>query len=223
MKEIRVIVIDDQSLIREGLVSVLACQSDLRIVGQSANNADAITALQHENSDIILFSQSNPSVDIAETIKRFRQTSPKTNILILASSAAPEPMAHAIRAGAIGYIMKNTNWEQLLQAIHDVSAGRSNIDPVIAHEYIRSLQEDHRPANAPNSVKLTERERQTLALLAQGLSNQEIADAMQLHVRTIAKYVGILLSKLKLDNRTQVALYAKQAGITGQNPSAQSN
>lgn len=221
MKEIRVIVIDDQSLIREGLVSILAYQSNLRVVGQSANNADAITSIKRENPDIILFSQSISCGDIAETIKLFRQTGPKTNILVLAGDTTPEPMAQAIRAGAIGYIMKNANWEQLLQAIHDVSNGRSNIDPVIAHEYIRSLQEAHQPAAATNSVKLTEREKQTLAWLAKGLSNREIAAAMHLHERTIAKYVSVLLSKLKLDNRTQVALYARQAGITGQDTSAQ--
>jgi NarL family two-component system response regulator LiaR len=213
MKEIRVLVVDDQTVVREGLVSILSFQSDIKIVGQAQNGQEAIEIAKQDKPDVILLDLVMPKLDGLESISRLREVAPAAKILILTGYADAERVFHAIKAGAIGYMLKDSTWEQLLQAIRDVSKGQSYIDSSIAIKVIQELHTEPAPTQINPSLTLTEREHQTLRLIAKGLSNQEIAEKLFVHERTIAKYVSNILSKLQLANRTQAALYAIREGL----------
>lgn len=213
MKEIRVLVVDDQTVVREGLVSILSFQSDIKIIGQAQNGQEAIEIAKQDKPDVILLDLVMPKLDGLESISRLREVAPAAKILILTGYADAERVFHAIKAGAIGYMLKDSTWEQLLQAIRDVSKGQSYIDSSIAIKVIQELHTEPAPTQINHSLTLTEREHQTLRLIAKGLSNQEIAEKLFVHERTVAKYVSNILSKLQLANRTQAALYAIREGL----------
>ena len=213
MKAIRVLVVDDQTVVREGLVSILSFQSDITIVGQARDGAEAVAIAKQDKPDVILLDLVMPKQDGLNSITQLREVAPNAKILILTGYADPERVFRAIKAGAIGYLLKDSTWEQLLQAIRDVSLGQSYLDSSIAIKVIQEINTE--PAQAPinHSLVLTDRELQTLRLIAKGLSNQEIAETLVVHPRTIAKYVSNILSKLQLANRTQAALFAIREGL----------
>lgn len=213
MKEIRVLVVDDQTVVREGLVSILSFQSDIKIVGQARDGQEAIEIAKQDKPDVILLDLVMPKQDGLDSISKLREVAPAAKILILTGYADPERVFRAIKAGAIGYILKDSTWEQLMQAIRDVAKGQSYIDSSIAIKVIQEINTEPTPPHTNHSLVLTDRELQTLRLIAKGLSNQEIAAAMFVHERTIAKYVSNILSKLQLANRTQAALYAIREGL----------
>lgn len=213
MKAIRVLVVDDQAVVREGIVSILSFQSDISIVGQARDGVEAIAMAKQDKPDVILLDLFMPKQDGLDSIKQLREVAPNAKILILTGSADPDLAFRAIQAGAIGYLLKDTTWEQLLKAIRDVSIGQSYIDSSIALKVLLEIKPESAPKPINPSLVLTERELQTLRLIAKGLSNQEIADALGVHPRTIAKYVSNILSKLQLANRTQAALYAIREGL----------
>lgn len=213
MKEIRVLVVDDQTVVREGLVSILSFQSDIKIVGQAQDGQEAIAIAKQDKPDVILLDLVMPKQDGLDSISKLREVAPAAKILILTGYADPERVFRAIKAGAIGYLLKDSTWEQLMQAIRDVAKGQSYIDSSIAIKVIQEINTEPTPPHTNHSLVLTDRELQTLRLIAKGLSNQEIAAAMFVHERTIAKYVSNILSKLQLANRTQAALYAIREGL----------
>jgi len=214
MKEIRVLVVDDQTVVREGLVSILSFQSDIKIVGQARDGIEAVPIAKLEKPDVILLDLVMPRQDGLDSISQLREVAPSTKILILTGSADAERVFRAIKAGAIGYMLKDSTWEQLLQAIRDVANGQSYIDSSIAIKVIQELNsEPSSQVQISHSIVLTDRELQTLRLIAKGLSNQDIAEALFVHERTIAKYVSNILAKLQLANRTQAALFAIREGL----------
>jgi len=213
MKEIRVLVVDDQTVVREGLVSILSFQSDIKVVGQANDGLEALAIMKQEKPDVILLDLVMPKLDGFDSIPRFRDCSPDSKILILTGYADTERVFRAIKAGAAGYLLKDTTWEQLMQAIRDVARGQPYMDPSIAMKVIQELNTTPVPAKINHALVLTERETQTLRLIAKGYSNQEIAQALFVNERTIAKYVSNILNKLQLANRTQVALYAVKEGL----------
>jgi DNA-binding NarL/FixJ family response regulator len=213
MKAISVLVVDDQTVVREGVVSILSFQSDINVVGQAKDGQEAIVIAAQEKPDVILLDLVMPRLDGLDSITKLREVAPSTKILILTGYADPEKVFRAIKAGAIGYLLKDSTWEQLLQAIRDVSKGQSYIDSSIALKLIQEINPAPSPAQINHSLTLTQREHQTLALIAKGLSNQEIAAKLFVHERKIAKYVGNILGKLQLANRTQAALYAIREGL----------
>lgn len=215
MKEIRVLVVDDQTVVREGLVSILSFQSDINIVGQAKDGSEAVSIAKRDCPDVILLDLQMPKMDGLAAISRLREVAPSAKILILTGYADAERVFYAIKAGAIGYLLKDATWEQLLQAIRDVAKGQSHIDSSIAIKVIQEINTQPAPQTVPvnHSLTLTDREHQTLRLIAKGLSNQEIADSLVVHERTIAKYVSNILNKLQLANRTQAALYAIREGL----------
>ena len=213
MKEIRVLVVDDQTVVREGLVSILSFQSDIKIVGQAENGQDAVAIAKQDQPDVILLDLVMPKVDGLDSIAMLREVAPGAKILILTGYADAERVYHAIKAGAIGYMLKDSTWEQLMQAIRDVSKGQSYIDSTIAIKVIQDLHTEPAPPPTNPTLTLTEREYQTLRLIAKGFSNQDIATTLVVHERTVAKYVSKILKKLQLANRTQAALYAIREGL----------
>lgn len=212
MKKIRILVVDDQCVVREGVAAILSLQPDLEVVGEAGDGIQAVELARKVRPDVILLDLVMPKQDGLKTIPKLKEITPFSRILVLTSFAESNRVYQAIKAGALGYMLKDTTRAQLLQSIRDVANGKASIHPSIAIKVIHEF-ENHKETSFMNS-QLTPRELETLRLIARGLSNQEIADTLVLHERTIAKYVSNILNKLHMANRTQAALYALREGLT---------
>lgn len=209
---IRILVADDHAVVRKGLTAMLATQPDLRLVGEAADGVEAAALARELQPDVILLDLVMPRQDGLAAIREIKRTLPEARILILTSFADDDRVFPAIKAGALGYLLKDTPRAQLLQAIRDVAQGRASLHPIIALKMMRELQESPATPSQP-TIPLTERETETLRLVARGLTNQAIAAALVVDERTVAKYVSSILGKLHVANRTQAALYAVRKGL----------
>jgi len=213
MKKIRLLVVDDQTVVREGLAAILTNYSDIEVICQSADAIQAVEIIKKEKPDVLLLDMMMPNQDGLTTIPKVREVSPNTRILVVTAYAENDLVYQAIKAGALGYILKDATRDQLLQAVRDVDQGRASLQPSIA---VKLIQEINHPTELTYTADpLTRRELETIRLIARGLSNQEIAEKLVVNERTIAKYVSSILDKLQLANRTQAALYALREGISG--------
>lgn len=212
MKPIRILVVEDQAVVRDGIVTVLNTQPDVLVVGQAIDGLQAEELVKETNPDVILLDLAMPRQDGITTIPKILEINPAARILILTSFSDSEHVYQAIKAGAIGYLLKDVTREQLMQAIFDVSTGQPSLPPSIAMKVIQEI--NHPTQVTYTDDPLTPRELETLRLIARGLSNSEIAAKMFVHERTVAKYVSHILDKLHLANRTQAALYALDKGLT---------
>lgn len=209
--KIRILIADDHPIVREGLSAVLSSQPDMELVGEAAGGVQAVAMARELRPDVLLIDLVMPDMDGVAAICEVRAADPEARVLVLTSYADDERVFSAIKSGALGYMLKDTPREQLFQAIRDVAQGRAFLHPTIA---LRVLREINQPPDLPLTHEpLTEREMETLRLIARGLSNQEIAASLSIHERTVAKYVGSILDKLHLANRTQAALYALREGL----------
>ncbi len=211
MKKISVLVVDDESVVREGVVAILSFQTDLEVVGEAEDGIQALDLARRTKPDVILLDMVMPRQDGLATIPKLKEILPEAQILVLTSFAESDRVYQAIKAGALGYLLKDATRVQLLQAIRDVSKGQASIHPSIALKVIHEI--DHPSELLYTADPLTPRELETLRLIARGLSNQEIAATLVVHERTVAKYVSSILNKLHLANRTQAALYAIREGL----------
>ena len=208
---IRILIADDHAVVREGVGAILAVQPDMELVGEAADGVEAVELALELEPDVILLDLMMPRQDGLAAIRQIRRAKSRARILVLTSFADDERVFPAIKAGALGYLLKDTPRDQLLQAIRDVAQGRAFLHPAIALKVMRELNQ---PSDLPATTDpLTARELETLRLIAQGLTNQEIAAELVIHERTVAKYVSSILSKLHLANRTQAALYALREGL----------
>ncbi len=211
---IRIIIADDHTVVREGLAAILGAQSDMELVGIATDGLEAIDMAQQTDPDVILMDMVMPNMDGLSAIQRIKEANPAAHILVLTSFADDERVFPAIKAGAMGYLLKDTPREDLIQAIRNVAQGVISLHPSIARRIIREINQ---PETTPQpALTLTERETEALSLIARGMSNQEMAISMGIHENTVAKYVSAVLSKLQLANRTQAALYAIRMGIADQ-------
>lgn len=211
MTKIRVLVVDDQAVVRDGVVAILSFYTDIEVVGEAEDGAKALTLAQQTQPDVILLDLVMPRLDGLETIPKIKELAPEARILVLTSFAEGERVYQAIKAGALGYLLKDATREQLVQAIRDVAQGQASLHPSIA---LKVIQEINQPEKLLYTADpLTPRELETLRLIARGLTNQEIAMELNVHERTIAKKVSSILAKLHLANRTQAALYALRKGL----------
>jgi len=214
MNKIRVLVVEDQAVVREGVVAILSFNSDIEVVGQAEDGVQALALVKTKKPDVILLDLVMPHMDGLTAIPKIKELAPDARILVLTSFAEGDRVYHAIKSGALGYMLKDSTRDQLLQAIRDVAQGRASLHPSVA---LKVIQEINRPSELSNNIEpLTTRELETLQLIARGLSNQEIANALFVHERTIAKYVSSILNKLHLANRTQAALFALREGLADQ-------
>jgi two-component system, NarL family, response regulator LiaR len=212
MKKINVLLVDDQNVVREGLAALLSFYPDIAVVGQATDGIQGVELVKQLKPDVVLLDLVMPRQDGLSSIPLIKEASPKTKILVVTGFAENDRVYQAIKAGALGYILKDTTREQLLQAIHDVSEGKASLQPSIA---LKLIQEINEPTELTKTADpLTPRELETLRLIARGQSNQEIAESLVVHERTIAKYVSSILDKLQLANRTQAALYALREGLS---------
>ena len=212
MKKLRVLVVDDESVVREGVATILSLQPDIEVVGEAQDGIQAVAQAKSKKPDVVLLDMMMPKQDGLTTIPLILAALPETRILVLTSFAESDMVYQAIKSGALGYLLKDATRIQLLQAIRDVANGQASIQPSMALKVIHEI--DHPSEILYTADPLTPRELETLQLIAQGLSNQEISGTLFVHERTVAKYVSSILEKLHLANRTQAALYAIREGLT---------
>jgi len=215
MKKIRVLLVEDQAVVREGVAAILSYQKDIEVIGQAKDGIEAIELLKQTKPDVVLLDLVMPRQDGLQTIPIIKEIMPEAHVLILTSFADNDRVYQAIKLGAEGYMLKDATHEQLLQGIHDVAAGEASIYPSIAIRVIRDI--NNPPELMFTTDPLTPRELDTLRYIANGLSNQEIAQKLFVQESTVAKYVSSILNKLQLANRTQAALYALKKGISTNN------
>jgi len=212
---IRIFIADDHAIVRRGIHALIATESGMEVVGEADNGPDAVRLVRQLKPDIILMDLMMPKMGGIEAIGQITGENPGARILALTSFAEDDKIFPAIKAGALGYLLKDVSPRQLLQAIRDVYRGVSSLDPAVA---LKLINEINRPSNLPASEQpLTEREVEVLKRVAQGLSNQEIADALYISERTVRNHVGNILNELHLANRTQAALYALREGLASLN------
>lgn len=211
MNKIRILVVDDQNVVRDGVVTMLSFQPDMEVVGEAENGIQAIKIARNNKPDVVLLDMYMPLQDGLTTITKLKELIPDIRILVLTSFAESDLVYQAIKSGALGYLLKDTTRAQLVQSIRDVAKGKAFIHPSIAMKVIQEYDES--AEHGMMLEALTPRELETLKLIARGFSNQEIALFLHVHERTIAKYVSSILKKLQVSNRTQAALYAVQNGI----------
>lgn len=214
MKEpIRVLLAEDHHVVRGGLRALLAHQDDITVIDEAVDGVEAVFKARDLRPDVILMDLMMPRKTGIEAIIEIKQIEPVARILVLTSYAEDEQVFAAIKAGALGYLLKETTPNELLQAIHDVHRGEASLHPSIAR---RLLREFNRPTPAPATDEpLTEREVEVIVLIAQGYSNQMIGDVLFISERTVRTHVSNILGKLHLANRTQAALYALKEGLAG--------
>ncbi len=208
---IRVLIADDHAVVREGLRALMATEPGLELIGEASDGIQAVLKARSLNPDVILLDLMMPRQDGIAAITEIKQENPDARILVVTSFAEDDKVFGAIKAGALGYLLKDSSPDELLRAIRDVYAGESSLHPSIARKLIREL---NRPSSLPPTEEpLTEREVEVLRLVAQGLSNDEIAARLVISERTVRTHVSNILDKLHLANRTQAALYALREGI----------
>ena len=211
MEAVRVLIADDHAVVREGLRTLIGSEAGLALVGEASDGHEAVTKACRLRPDVILMDLVMARKGGIEAIREIKRDVPETRVLVLTSFAEKDKVFPAIKAGAHGYLLKDTSPAQLLQAIHDVHAGKAPLEPSIALKVIGEIQE---PSDAaPPEHSLTEREVTVLKLVARGLTNQEIADELMSTEWTVRTHVSNILEKLLVANRTQATLCALREGL----------
>jgi NarL family two-component system response regulator LiaR len=204
---IRVLIADDHGVVRQGVRMYLALDPELEIVGEAANGEEAVQFCREHKPDVVLMDLLMPAMDGVTATGIIRQELPDTEVIALTSVLEDQAIYGAMRAGAIGYLLKNTKAAELVQAIKAAAAGQVQLSPQVAAR----LVQDVRVPESPES--LTKRETEVLRLLAQGKANKEIAAALVIGEKTVKTHVSNILSKLGVPSRTQAALYAVRIGL----------
>jgi DNA-binding NarL/FixJ family response regulator len=209
---IRILVVDDHPVVRDGLVAMLNTQPDFAVVGEAATGAEAVERAAALAPDVILLDLEMPEMDGVAALRKIRAARPGAPVLVFTAFDADERIVGAVQAGAQGYLLKGAPRDELFNAIRVVSAGGSLLQPVIASKLLQHLsqQTDER---AQTLEPLTDREMEVLALLAQGKTNKEIAAALVISERTVKFHVGSILGKLGAGNRTEAVTIAAQRGL----------
>ena len=208
---IRVLIADDHPVVRDGLRGLMEIQPDIEVVGEARDGIEAVDQARSLKPDVMLLDMVMPGKDGVQVIIEVKEENPAARILVLTSYAEGEKAFPAIKAGALGYLLKDSSPEELLQAIHNVYRGQISLHPTVARMLVEELG---RPSELPPTEEpLTEREVDVLQLVAQGMSNQEIAEALVVGERTVSTHVSNILDKLHLANRTQATLYALRKGL----------
>lgn len=205
---ISVLVVDDHPIVREGLVAVLEDAEDLVVVGSAGSAETALELAAQRRPDVILLDLELPGMSGVEAIPRVRQVAPEARIVVFSAYDTDERVVSTIRAGAVGYLLKGAAAEEIVRAIRTVHAGGSHLEPRVAAKLLAQVGAHRRAGDT-----LSERERQVLRLVADGLPNKGIARALGISERTVKFHVTSILTKLGADNRAQAVRIASQRGL----------
>lgn len=212
MAVINVLIVDDHDFVRMGLKGFLSGYDDINIVGEASNGQEAVAQVEDLSPDIVLMDMVMPVMDGIQAIEEIRNRKLKSKVIVLTSFATDDKVFPAIKAGAIGYLLKDSAPEELLSAIRKVFNGEPSLAPNIAQKLLAELSAPEEPAK-PTPDPLTPREVETLKLVAQGKSNKAIAEELFVSEATVRTHVTNILSKLHLANRVQATLYAIREGL----------
>lgn len=203
---IRIGVIDDHPIVRDGIVANLGAAADVQVVGSAGSVRDGIALAARELPDVILLDLELPDGSGLDAIVAIKAASPQTRVVIFSAYAGEERVGSALAGGAVSYILKGTASEEVLETVRAVAAGRPRMDPAIAAQALDALR-------APRHLRITEREREILRLLADGLSNKAIGTRLGIAERTVKFHVGEILGRLGASNRAQAVAIAQQRGL----------
>ncbi|MBW4438203.1 MAG: response regulator transcription factor [Pleurocapsa minor GSE-CHR-MK-17-07R] len=204
---IRVLIVDDHAVVRQGLKMFLGMDSSFEIVGEGVNGEQAVELVNRLMPDVVLMDLLMPAMDGVTAIGIIKQQHPDVELIALTSVLEDNAVISAVRAGAIGYLLKDTELPELVRAIKAAAAGQVQLSPKAAARLMREVRSPDSPE------KLTDREMDVLRLVAQGLSNKEIALSLDVGIKTVKTHVSNILAKLGIASRTQAALYAARIGL----------
>jgi len=208
---IRVMIVDDHEMVRAGLAAMLKTAPDMELVGEASDGDYAVTLCARECPDVVLMDLVMPSVDGVTAPRRVKQQCPDTQVIALTSFSEDERIQAALAAGVIGYLLKNVPAQHLLEAIRNAHAGRSTLAPEAAQALIQASVRPQQPG-----FDLTERELEVLALMVEGLTNNQIAQRLEISVSTAKFHVSTILSKLNAASRTEAVSVALKNGLVGE-------
>ena len=211
-ESISVLLVDDHAMVRSGVKAFLVTQPDLWVVAESGSGEDAIRLAAQLIPDVILMDLIMPDMDGVETTRRVKQVSPRSQVVVLTSYHEDEHIFPALKAGALSYILKDVSAEELASVVRKAAVGEAILHPRVAARVIKELQGKREDALNP-FTELSERELEVLKLIADGMSNAEMAAKLVLSEKTIKGHVSNILSKLHLVDRTQAAVYAWRQGV----------
>jgi DNA-binding NarL/FixJ family response regulator len=212
---IRVLICDDQTVVREGLAAILSTDPEIKVVGLAGNGREALSLVPEAQPDVVLMDLKMPVMNGVQTTQRLHAHFPSVRVLVLTTYADEAWVLDAVRAGASGYLLKDTRRDELVAAVKGTAEGKSFLDPSVAGKLMRQVAAaPAAPAQESGQVEtLTERELEILQLLVQGHSNPEIARRLYLAAGTVRNYVSNILQKLGVPDRTQAAVVAIQRGL----------
>jgi NarL family two-component system response regulator LiaR len=205
-------IVDDHEMVRHGAAGYLEAQDDIHVIAQAASGEEALTLALEHVPDVVLMDLVMPGLDGVETTRRLKDSSPRTQIIILTSFHEDEHIFPALQAGAISYLLKDVKAAELVEAIRRAACGEATLHPRIAERVIKEFRVRD-PGRKRLFTDLTEREMEVLKLIASGFANQKIADQLVISVGTVKGHVSNILSKLHLADRTQAAVYAWKEGL----------
>lgn len=206
---IRIVIVDDHPVVREGLAMLLAEEADMVVVGQAADGDEAIALATRLQPDVVIMDLVMPTLDGVAATRGLRAAGVPSRVLVLTSFAEDDRVRDALQAGAVGYLLKDVRQPELLRAIRDAAAGTPTLHPDVQRRLMAQMIKPEQNA----AFDLTAREGEVLALVAQGCSNKQIAAQLHLSEGTVKWYVSAILGKLGVQDRTQAALYAVKHGL----------
>jgi NarL family two-component system response regulator LiaR len=207
---IRVLIVDDHGVVREGLRAYLELEPDIQVIGEARDGQEGVTRAQELQPDVVLMDLVMPRMDGVEATAAIKQQQPEAHVIVLTSFVDDDRVVPAIKAGATSYLLKDVAAADLARAIRGARAGQAQLHPEVAR---RLMQTVTTPRKLEAATQLTDREREVLRLLAEGRSNKEIARSLVVSERTVKGHVSNILGKLGLQDRTQAALYAVRHGL----------
>jgi len=209
---IRILIADDHALIREGIKTILAFEEDLKVIGEAINGSETIANVSTLSPDVVFLDVNMPDMTGIEVIKAIKAINIKTKIVMVTADGDRETLFKAIEAGADGYILKDSESVDMIQAVHEVYAGDSYIDKRLVRYLVDQFKEKTTPSNN-KLYRLTERELSVLKLISDGFTNKEVADQLFLSEKTVKNYATTIFKKLEVKDRVQATLYAIRNSI----------
>jgi DNA-binding NarL/FixJ family response regulator len=209
---IRVAIADDHAILREGVKLLLEADADIDVIGQASNGLEAVRLAAEEKPDVMLMDIQMPGVDGIEATERVRRQAPTTKVLVLSQIDNEEYLVRVLQAGAMGYVLKQNASEELVAAVHTVHKGHVYMTPYMASRFVQ-MHFRKEEEKKDRSKQLTPREQEVLKGIAEGLTNQQIADDLNVSIKTVQTHRGNIMEKLNLHDRVELVKYAIRAGL----------
>lgn len=213
VEKIRIMLADDHTVLRQGIAQALELQPDMTVVAQASNGAEAVKLAKQHRPDVALLDINMPELDGVQATRQITAEMPETGVIILTMYRRDDFIFEAIKAGASGYLLKEVELSELVKAVRTVAKGEAIIDAAIAGRVMAELRAEVAPPRPAGEEPLAERDIEILRLLAQGDSNQDIADQLSISEKTVRNRLSLVFRRLHLKNRTEAALYAMRKGL----------